>query len=217
MYTPRPFVIDDFKEIKSFVAKYPSITLVTVGKDSIPFATLLPSVWEANDLSAENLGEIITHMSKGNPQWREIAQGDVGLAIVQGPQAYVSPTNYENKETDHKVVPTWNYQTVHFTGTLEVIEDPKRINKIVSELTDFHEQQRKRPWATSEAEPTYMTNQLNSIVGIVMKVTKVEAKYKLSQNRSLHDQEAVMWDLAKSPLSDEREISDEMKRNLGRS
>ena len=106
MYTPRPFLVEDFEEIQSFVAKYPSITLVTVGKDSIPFATLLPSVWESKNLSADNFGEIITHMSKGNPQWREIAQGDVGLAIVQGPQAYVSPTNYENKKTDHKVVPT---------------------------------------------------------------------------------------------------------------
>ena len=216
MYTPRPFLVEDFAEIKNFVAKYPSITLVTVGKDSIPFATLLPSVWESKNLSADNFGDIITHMSKGNPQWREIAQGDVGLAIVQGPQAYVSPTNYENKKTDHKVVPTWNYQTVHFTGTLEVIEDSTRINEIVSDLTDFHERHRSQPWATTEAEPTYMKNQLNSIVGIVMKITKVEAKYKLSQNRSIHDQEAVMWDLAKSPLADEREISLEMKRSLGK-
>jgi transcriptional regulator len=214
MYTPRPFLIDDFAEIKEFVVKHPSITLVTVGKGAIPFATLLPSVWETENLSTENFGQIITHMSKGNQQWREIASGDIGLAIVQGPQAYVSPTNYENKETDHKVVPTWNYQTVHFTGTLEVIDDPARINEIVSHLTDFHEKNRAQPWATSQTDPAYMANQLNAIVGIVLTVTKVEAKYKLSQNRSSHDQESVMWDLAKSSISEEREISREMRRNL---
>jgi transcriptional regulator len=214
MYTPRPFLMEDFAEIKDFVARHPSITLITVGKNNIPYATLLPSVWETKNLGTENYGQIVTHMSKGNPQWREITNGDFGLAIVQGPQAYVSPTNYEQKETDHKVVPTWNYQTVHFSGTLEVIDDLIRINEIVADLTDFHEKSRSQPWATSQANPTYMTNQLQAIVGIVMKVTRVEAKYKLSQNRSLHDQEAVMWDLSKSKQSQEREISNEMKRNL---
>lgn len=216
MYTPRPFLVDDFEEIENFVAKRRSITLVTIGKDNVPLATLLPSVWETGNFSNHNFGQIITHMSKGNPQWREISSGDVGLAIVQGPQAYVSPTNYENKETDHKVVPTWNYQSVHFTGTLEVVDDPARINRIVSDLTDFHEKDRIQPWATSQVDSTYMTNQLHAIVGIIMTVTKVEAKFKLSQNRSIRDQEAVMWDLAISSLPEEREISLEMRRNLGK-
>lgn len=212
MYTPRPFVVEDFDEIQSFVEKHPSITLVSVAKDGTPLATLLPAVWERSQLSGENFGEIITHMSKGNQQWREITDSQVGLAIVQGPQAYVSPSNYGNKESDHKVVPTWNYQTVHFSGPLRVTEDPVEINKIVSELTDFHEIHRKDPWATSQADATYMKNQLNSIVGIVMKVQKVEAKYKLSQNRPREDQERVSWDLAQSAKSDERVISSEMAR-----
>jgi transcriptional regulator len=211
MYIPKPFQISDWKQITDFVECHPAINLVTVGADGSPMATLLPAVWDTKDLSEGNYGVLITHISRGNEQWRSISNGQVGLAIVQGPQAYVSPSNYEKKLTDHKVVPTWNYQMVQLTGTLEVSEDRDLLYSIVSNLTDFHEQSRDRPWAASESDPEYMQAQLGGIVAITMRVTKVEAKFKLSQNRSEADQAAIAADLALSSHSEEREISDQMR------
>ena len=212
MYIPKPFQIDDWNEITSFVKRHPAINLVTVGADGNPISTLLPAVWDTSNLNEGFYGTLVTHISKGNDQWKSIKNGQVGLAIIQGAQAYVSPTNYEKKLTDHKVVPTWNYQMVHLTGTLEVSEDRELLRQIVSGLTDFHEGNRSKPWSASESDSEYFEAQLGGIVAITMTVTKVEAKYKLSQNRSEVDQKNIAEDLSKSAKSEEREISSEMRR-----
>ena len=133
---------------------------------------------------------------------------------MQGAQAYISPTNYEKKLTDHKVVPTWNYQKVHLTGTLEVSEDREALRRIVSDLTDFHEKDRAQPWAAAESDPEYFEAQLGGILAITMSVTKVEAVYKMSQNRSDIDQRTVAADLATSEKLEERAISSEMLKRL---
>lgn len=214
MYIPKPFTVVDWKEITSFVSRHPAINLVTVCNEGDIFATLLPCVWDTREISSGNYGTLITHISRGNPQWKQISNGDKALAIVHGPQAYVSPTNYENKQTDHKVVPTWNYQAVQLSGTLEVSEDQELLRKIVTNLTNFHEATREKPWHTDETNPDYMEAQLKGIVAITMHVTKVEAKSKLSQNRSKIDQQTVSKDLAESSKLEERLIAAEMQRNL---
>ena len=212
MYIPKPFLVEEWEEITSFVKRYPAVHLVTVGHDGIPQATLLPVVWDSHPLENENYGTLITHISRGNPQWKEIKNGDFGLAIVQGAQAYVSPSNYEKKKTDHKVVPTWNYQMVHLTGTLTVSEDKELLRAIVSNLTDFHEHHREIPWSASESDPDYMEAQLAGIVAITMNVTGVEAKYKLSQNRPEVDRISISNDLAQSLKPEENVIAAEMQR-----
>jgi transcriptional regulator len=212
MYIPKPFLVEDWKELTSFFDRNPAINLVTVGKDGTPLASLLPAVWKSEQAADGTYGTLITHISKGNPQWKEISHGQIGLAIVQGAQAYVSPTNYEKKLTNHKVVPTWNYQKLHLTGILEVSEDTEVLREIVSELTDFHEQGRKKPWSASESDPDYMNVQLQGIVAITMKVTKVETAFKMSQNRSDIDQTQIAKDLQSSEKLEERVIASEMKR-----
>jgi transcriptional regulator len=212
MYIPKPFLVEDWKEITSFFDRNPAINLVTVGKDGTPLASLLPAVWKSHQAVDESYGTLITHISKGNPQWKEISNGQIGLAIVQGAQAYISPTNYEKKLTDHKVVPTWNYQKLHLTGTLQVSEDVDVLREIVSELTDFHEQGREKPWSASESDPDYMKAQLQGIVAITMQVTKVEAAFKMSQNRSEADQKQIAKDLQSSVKLEEQVISSEMQR-----
>jgi transcriptional regulator len=212
MYIPKPFLVEDWKEITSFFDRNPAINLVTVGRDGTPLASLLPAVWKAHQAVDGTYGTLITHISKGNPQWKEISNGQIGLAIVQGAQAYISPTNYEKKLTDHKVVPTWNYQKLHLTGTLQVSEDVDILREIVSELTDFHEQGRENPWSASESDPDYMKAQLQGIVAITMQVTKVEAAFKMSQNRSEIDQKQIAKDLQSSVKLEELVISSEMQR-----
>ena len=214
MYIPKPFQVDDWNEIVSFVERHSAINLVTVAPDGVPMATLLPAVWNTNDLGDGYYGTLVTHISKGNEQWKSITNGQVGLAIVQGAQAYISPTNYEKKLTDHKVVPTWNYQKIHLVGTLEVSEDREVLRRIVSDLTDFHEKDRAKPWAAFESDPEYFEAQLGGIVAITMRVTKVEAAYKLSQNRSEADRRTVAEDLATSSKLEEQVISQEMLKQL---
>lgn len=165
-------------------------------------------------IGESNYGRLVMHMAKANPQWKSINSDALGLAIVNGPQAYISPSNYEGKSTDHKVVPTWNYQSIHLSGVVEVSEDVDLLRQIVSTLTEFHETDRARPWSVSEADPKYFESQLRGIVAVTLRVNKVEAKYKLSQNRSVEDRQRVISDLANSILSDDHEISEEMKKTL---
>ena len=154
------------------------------------------------------------HMARANPQWKEISPGTQGLAILHGAQAYISPTNYENKYTDHKVVPTWNYQSVHLSGTVEISEDTELLRKIVTDLTHAHESTRQLPWRVEESDPHYFELQLKGIIAVILHVTKVEAKSKLSQNKSQEDRIRIVEDLFTSGIPSEDVVAVEMQREL---
>lgn len=207
MYVPKSFEVTDLAEISRFVSSVRAADLVTMRSDGFPVATLLPCIWKGLDIENHSLGKLVMHMSKGNEQWKSIKFGTLGLAIVHGPQAYISPSNYEGKDTDHKVVPTWNYQSVHLSGTVEISDDVSLLREIVADLTHFHEDDRDVPWDIDTAEPEYLQAQLRAIVAVTLHISSVEAKYKLSQNRSLADQEMVRSDLLNSDDQEEREIA----------
>lgn len=214
MYIPKHFEVGKRAEITRFVATVRAADLVTVDPTGLPVATLLPAMWETSSADESNYGRLIMHIAKANPQWKSIEPGALGLAIFHGPQAYISPSNYEGKSTDHKVVPTWNYQSVQLSGTVEVSADVELLREIVSNLTQFHEQNRVEPWHVSQAQPNYFEAQLHGIVAVILHVTKVEAKYKLSQNRSAEDRQNVIAELANSTWPDDNAISEEMKKTL---
>jgi transcriptional regulator len=214
VYIPKHFEVSEWEEIAGFVARVRAADLVTVRSDGLLVGTPMPCIWDRSSVDDSNFGSLVMHMARANPQWKSIEVGAFGLAIVHGPQAYVSPSNYEGKATDHKVVPTWNYQTVHFSGIVEVSDDVELLRQIVSDLTNFHERERVQPWSVKDADPKYLEAQLHGIVAVTLRITKVEAKYKLSQNRSLEDRHRVIGDLEYSALPNEREIADEMKKSL---
>ena len=214
MYIPPINRVDDWSEIQRFVTGVRAADLVTVDPDGHPLATLLPLVWEPDDLDAGKYGRVIMHMARGNPQWKFITPGTPGLAIVHGAQAYISPSNYSNKLTDHKVVPTWNYQSVHMSGTVEVSEDTELLRQIVTDLTARHESPREVPWSTAESDPRYFELQLKGIVAIILQVKKVEAKSKISQNKSPEERERIVVDLFNSGIPGEEVIAAEMQRYL---
>ena len=213
MYIPKHFDVIEWSEITQFVARARAADLVTIDENGMPQATLMPCLWKLVSTDQAQHGSLVMHMARANQQWKTITPGASGLAIVHGPQAYISPSNYEGKSTDHKVVPTWNYQSVHLTGTVEISEDVDLLREIVSDLTDFHEAKRTDKWSVFDADSQYMQAQLHGIVAIILRVTSIEAKYKLSQNRSLEDQIRVIKDLESSDLAEERQIASEMKRN----
>jgi transcriptional regulator len=121
-----------------------------------------------------------------------------------GPDAYVTPSWYATKRETGKVVPTWNYVTVHAHGPVEFFHDPERLMSIVSRLTNMHEGTRPEPWTVDDAPADYMAAQLRGIVGLRMPITRLEGKTKMSQNRSEADRRGVAEGLAGSDLPSDR-------------
>ncbi len=173
-------------EVHAFVEAMSTAEIVTIDPDGVPVSTLLPILWSADGAS------IIAHMARANQHWRMIEPDQACLAIVAGPQAYISPSWYAAKAEHGRVVPTWNYSSVHLTGTITVHDDPEWVRTAVTQLTDRHEQRRDEPWRVTDAPDVYVEKNLRAIVGLEMTVTKVEAKAKLSQNRSAADQAGVV-------------------------
>jgi transcriptional regulator len=130
------------------------------------------------------------HLARNNTQWRDTV-GEV-LVIVRGPDAYVSPSWYATKAEHGRVVPTWDYVVAHVHGELVVHEDGDWLAAHVGRLTAAHEQGRAQPWAVTDAPERFVTGQLRAIVGVEVRISRVEAKWKLSQNRSAADVDGVV-------------------------
>jgi transcriptional regulator len=192
VYLPRHFAVTDLARIVAFVDAAQSATLVTF--DGVrPAATLLPVIWDRPGSPGDGAwGRLLGHMATANDQWRTAAAGAEALAIVTGPQAYVSPSWYESKARHGRVVPTWNYEVVHLTGAVTFHQDAEWLRDLVTRLTSRHESGRPRPWAVSDAPPEYVNGQLRAIVGVELTIGSVEAKQKLSQNRSEEDRAGVV-------------------------
>jgi transcriptional regulator len=187
LYVPHFNAMPD-DEIREFVAMVATAQLVTVGEDGVPDATFLPVLWRDDAL--------VGHVARANPHWKRIVDGAAGLAVVTGPDAYVSPSLYAAKAEHGRVVPTWNYSMVHLRGPVRVVDDAAWLRALVGELTEHHEAGRARPWAVEDAPATYVDKQLRAIVGVELLVESVEAKAKLSQNRSAEDRAGVVAGLA---------------------
>lgn len=193
MYVPRANMMPD-DEVRGFVAGVGSAQLVTVGADGVPEATLLPVLWRGDRLAG--------HFARANGQWRRIVDGSPALAVVTGPEAYVSPSFYATKREHGRVVPTWNYSAVHLRGAVRVVDDVAWLRALVTDLTDHFEAGRDEPWAVTDAPERYVAGQLRAIVGVEMVVESVEAKAKLSQNRSEEDRAGVVTGLGDHPVAE---------------
>ena len=204
MYIPHFNTLEDQAEIRRMVDTIGSAEIITVGTDGTPIATLLPILW------SENGGTIIAHMARANQHWKAIAPESKFLAIVAGPQAYISPSWYSSKAEHGKVVPTWNYTAIHFSGTITVHDDANWVRRAVTELTERHEGRRETPWAVTDAPDAYVSGQLKAIVGLHLTVERVEAKAKLSQNRSEADQDGVVAGLRAEGHERDAQIADRM-------
>lgn len=201
MYVPHFNTMGE-PELHQLVAAVGSAELVTVGADGYPAATLLPVIWDDERL--------VFHLARANPHWRSIEPGAPALAVVTGPQAYVSPAWYPSKEEHGRVVPTWNYTAVHFTGRVEVHEDEAWLRTAVTALTQLHEGKREQPWSVDDAPARYLQKQFGAIVGVELTIETVEGKAKLSQNRSDADQAGVVEGLRREGGTREQEVADLM-------
>ena len=193
MYVPHHFALEDVDEIRKLVRAVQVGQLVTVGPDGVPDASLLPVLWDGD--------EVVVHLARANEHWRRITNGSPGLVVVTGPDAYITPRWYASKREHGRVVPTWNYSAVHLSGPVTVHEDPEWLRQAVTRLTDRHEGRTADGdgWEVTDAPEKFVAGQLRAIVGVSMTVTRVEGKAKLSQNRSADDQRGVVEGLSGSP------------------
>ena len=188
MYQPAHFIEQDVDTLLALMKAHPLATLVRGGAEL--GADILP-------LEVEHVADgwrITGHVARANPLWRE-ADGRPVLALFQGPQAYVSPNWYPSKFQHGKAVPTWNYTMVQAHGTLRAIEDAAWLRAFVTRLTERNENGRPVPWHVTDAPPDYLDAMLKAIVGIEIEVTRVEGKFKLSQNRDAADRTGVVLGL----------------------
>lgn len=203
MYVPAPNSVDE-PTAREMVAAYGAGELITTGPDGYPVATLLPVMWEAD--------RVVAHMARANEHWRAIAAETPCLLIVGGPQAYISPTWYAAKAEHGRVVPTWNYSSVHLTGVVTIHDDPAWVRDAVTRLTRIHEAARPAPWQIGDAPAAYIDAMLKAIVGVELRVSRVEGKAKLSQNRSEADRRGVI-----AGLGGDHPVAAAIARTLDRS
>ena len=200
MYIPAHFAVTA-AAVDELLAKHGAADLITLTDDGL-LATMLPFAYEpdAGEHGAR-WGALYGHVARNNDQWRRPARGE-SLAIVRGPDSYVSPSWYAAKAEHGRVVPTWNYLTAHVYGQLLVHDDPAWVEDIVRRLTAKHEtahlaSPRQPPaWSVDDAPRPFIEGQLRAIVGLELQITRIEAKAKLSQNRPVGDIAGIVDGLA---------------------
>jgi transcriptional regulator len=209
MYQPAHgrFAVEDPAALLSELVTEVPATLVTVGSGGLR-ASILPMLFDPHDGPH---GTLRGHLARPNPQWRDTSDEVEALAVFDGPDAYVSPALYEEKRLTGKVVPTWNYVTVLAHGTLVARPEAEWLLAHVRRLVDRHEATRSVPWSIDDAPDGYIETMVKAIVGLELRISRLEAKRKLSQNRSVADVDGVIAGLAgRSPRDDA--VAAEMRR-----
>jgi transcriptional regulator len=176
-------------EVKhALIRAHPLGTLVTRTVQGL-IANLIPFLI---DPKASENGTLKGHVARANSQWREFDPNYDALVIFQGSQTYISPSWYETKRQTGKVVPTWNYVVVQAHGRLVIRDDPDWVSTQIRQLTETQESKRAHPWAVSDAPREFIEQQVRAIVGIEIPISRLEGKWKVSQNRPQADREGVV-------------------------
>ena len=202
MYIPSFNRMTDSADILAFMQRYSFATLITA-KDHLPVATHLPFVIR---LEGEQLVRR-SHVAKANKQWTDLDETTV-MVIFSQPHAYISPQHYETQLN----VPTWNYIAIHAYGRGRTIQDPDQIMELLESTITTYESGYKAQWDTLPAE--YKHKMAQGIVAFEVDVTDLQAKHKLSQNRSPLEQENIIRALSQRSDTDEQEIAAYMQKNL---
>ena len=183
MYVPSYYEETDLQEIFGLIEENPLGTIVTYRRGSFD-ANHIPFLIESR--AADSI-TLIAHVSRNNPLWTEASSGETVIVVFRGADGYISPNWYPGKTRNENQVPTWNFQAVNIEGQLEVLDNEKFVRGIVAKLTTKQEADQPHPWKMTDSEQAYISENLRQICGIRVKVTRVSAKYKLSQNRTDED------------------------------
>lgn len=187
MYQPPHFREDRLEVQHALIQAHPLGLLVTHGSTGL-IANPIPFTL---DKAASSLGTLKAHLSRANPQWKVFDPAQEALVVFQGAEAYITPSWYEAKREHGKVVPTWNYAIVQAYGRMRVMDDSEWLLQQIADITSTQETARAEPWAVSDAPRDFLAAQLKGIVGVEIEITRIEGKWKVSQNRSEADRKGV--------------------------
>jgi transcriptional regulator len=199
MYTPKLFQNTNEDDIKSFIRHNGFGILVSKAERLL--ATHIPLAL------SEDGTKLSTHLSRGNPQWKSFSNNEEVLAIFSGPHSYISSSWY-----DHENVPTWNYIAVHAYGTLRIIEGDE-LYQSLKVLVDKYEQASEKPVTVEGMSQDYVKKEMRGIVGLEISITKLEATYKLSQNRDKKNYQSIIHELEKKNEPQSSAVAEAMKKN----
>ena len=201
MYIPKLNLATDRDEIVAFMKQFSFATIITA-KENLPIATHLPFLVNVKDNSVV----LTSHFAKANEHWADIENNKV-LVIFSEPHAYISPKNYDNVLN----VPTWNYISVHAYGEGKLITETQKTFKILEATIDNYETAYRQQWDNFPEE--YKTKMAKGIVAFEILVTDLQAKKKLSQNRSNTEKQKIIDSLSKSNDTNEQIIAAYMKKD----
>ena len=193
--------------VAAFMRQHSFVTIISHDGGSLT-ASHVPVMLQAD---GGPHGTLVAHLAKANPQWRTFEEGREVLVIFQGPHAYVSPSWYVTEPA----VPTWNYAVVHAYGVPRVVTDPVRLGEMLDGLVELHEGNRENRWG-GELPDEFRRKMTAGIVGVEIPIHRLEAKFKLSQNRIEADVSGVVAALSQSADQAERETGELMVQAYGR-
>ena len=206
MYVPAAFRVDDPLTMHALMRRHSFATLVTAGDE--PFVTHVPLLLDADD---GEKGTLIGHFARPNPHWQLDHARLTSVAIFHGPHAYISPSWYRSGSP---AVPTWNYATVHAWGKLSLVPDPADVAAVLERTLAAYESPRPTPW-TNPLPREAMDKLIASVVAFRMPVERMEAKFKLGQNRAAADQLGAIEALESSGDAESHALAVFARQHLG--
>lgn len=199
MYTPAHFKNTNADEVKDFI-RANSFAALTSFTGTKLVATHIPLELTADAQCLQG------HLSKANPQWKYFTDQSEVMAIFTGPHTYISSSWY-----DHENVPTWNYIAVHVYGKVRTIEGDE-LYQALKKLVDHYEASSANPVSMEKMSPEYVRKSMNGLVGFEIRITNIEAAYKLSQNRDDKNYKNITTELRKRTDVDSHHIAEAMDK-----
>jgi transcriptional regulator len=212
MYMPTHFEETRLEVLHELISAHPLATVVTLSAGGI----------NANHVPLHlcpdqgPFGALRGHVARSNPMWSDRVPDVETLAIFHGADDYVSPSWYPTKREHGKVVPTWNYAVVHAYGTLRVINDPVWLRALLEALVSRHEARSTVPWSVSDAPGEFVERMIQSIVGFEIVITRLNGKWKVSQNQPAENRAGVIDGLRQRGGEDALQVAqwvEEVSRN----
>ena len=196
VYIPPQFQLQERGDVLALIQAWPFATLITTSASGEPHLTHLPLLLQGEQLTG--------HMARANPHWQAFAAGHT-VAVFHGPHAYISPSWYVAPERE---VPTWNYATVHVHGQPQLIDEVAAKLAVVDATTAAFESP-TNPWQR-KVEGARLDAMLNSIIAFHIPLTRLEAKFKMNQNKTPQDRAQVIAQLRASAHPDLAAMADWM-------
>ena len=193
MYKQKHFAQSDTRVLLELIRTSPLGTIVVNGPDGF-VANHIPFIHRPGETA---LGALCAHIPRANPLSGMLADGVTCLVIFDGAEGYISPSWYATKSEDGRAVPTWNYAVAHVHGTATVIDDADWVHGQICDLTDASESGRAKPWSVSDAPQEYVQGRIAALVGVEVKIERLEGKTKASQNQPRRNQESILAALAR--------------------